>query len=264
VTRRTASRRPLTPRGREARKFAAIGQLASGLAHEINTPTQYIGDNLRFLLTAFEQLVALIPAEVTSRGEASSEIAFLLEEIPSAVTQSLEGVGQVGHLVDAVKRFATAHVVDVGLVDLNEEVESVLTVARNEWKYVATVERDLDPALPRVPGAAGELKQVILHLVTGAARAIAAADRPAGTASMHAVGRITVRTRHDGQWVELAIGHGNPGDDPAAPLAPALAFARDVIVGEHGGTVHLESPAGTGTTVVLRLPRDRDVPAVLA
>jgi signal transduction histidine kinase len=262
VTGRGSGRRPVPRRAREARKFAAVGQLASGIAHEINTPTQYIGDNLRFLLDAFEQLVALLPAG--ARENASPELAYLLEEIPSAVTQSLDGVAQVGHIVGAVKRFVAARVGEVAQVDLNQAVESVLTLTRNEWKYVAHVVRDFDPALPLVPCAEAELRQVVLALVVEAARAIA--STPSSAAS--ATGRIVVATRRDGGCVELSVadtgaaipdGVRECGSGPVYAAERtgrerSLAFAHYVVAGEHRGTIRVESAAGCGTTVVLRLP----------
>ena len=242
---------------REARKFAAIGQLASGIAHEINTPTQYIGDNLRFLLDAFRQLAALLPADAVERADAASELAYLLEEIPSAVAQSLDGVAQVSRMVGAVRQFATARVGEVAMVDLNDAIESVLTLAHNEWKYVARVERDLDPALPLVPCAEAELRQVILSLVLDAARAITAAQ-PSG-ASADALGTIVVTTQLDDDCVTLRLSDTGVADTTGATeRARALAFTREVVVDQRG-TVRIASTAGQGTTVIVQFPRRADV-----
>ena len=260
-----AERRGLSHRPSQAPKLEAVGRLASGIAHEINTPAQYIGDNLRFLGSAFEHLAAQLPAPTDAQGE----LAYLLAEVPAAVAQSLDGIAQVSGIVRAVRQFAGSSVCDVALVDLNQEIETVLTLSRNEWKYVAVVEQDLDPGLPLVPCAAGQLQQVVLGLVVNAAEAIEAA-RGADPA---AVGTITVRTRRDGDWAELRIqdtGIGMPDAsrdrvfepsfttrDARRGLGHALSVAHEVVAVQHRGTLHCESVAGQGTTFVVRLPLAR-------
>lgn len=227
----------------EAQKFATVGQLASGIAHEINTPNQYIGDNLRFLLDAFRQLTAFLPATPEPPVTGSPDLAYLLEEIPSAITQSLDGVAQVCHVVDAMKRFATAPVGEMTVVDLNRLVESVVTLARNEWKYTGEVVCDLDPALPPVPCGDAEMRQLVLEVVIGAVRSGGAAG---------AMPRITVATRRDGEWAELAV-HGL--GDAEGGIGRELSFAR-AIAAEHQGAVHAV-PSIDGTTVAVRLPLHR-------
>jgi signal transduction histidine kinase len=244
-------RRPLSPKALEARKFAAIGQLAPGIAHEINTPMQYIGDNLRFLLHAFEQVGARLRVD-TREGDVPVELAFFLEEIPSAIAQSLDGVAHVSQLVNVVKRFATARIAEVVMLDLNEAIESVLTIAHNEWKYVARVVRELDAALPLVPFAEAELKQVILSLVTGAARAIAPEAAATGVP-----GTITVTTRLDGDHAMLRVADSGVGATGAPGPRRALGFARDVVT-EHHGTLHVVSEGGKEHSVVVRIPLRAD------
>ncbi len=257
MTRGDARRRPHPAQALEARKFAAIGQLASGIAHEINTPTQYIGDNLRFLLDAFRQLAALLPADAVERADESSELAYLLEEIPNAVAQSLDGVTHVGRMVAAVRLFATARVGEIVMVNLNDAVESVLTLAHNEWKYVAQVQRDLDPTLPLVPCAEAEVRQVILSLVLDAARAIAAAS-PAG-APATALGTIVVTTRLDDHCVTLRLSDTGIADTTGTTeRARALAVTRERVVAQRGA-VRIASTARQGTTVIVQLPLRSDV-----
>jgi two-component system NtrC family sensor kinase len=260
VTRLGARRRAVSRRALQARKFVAVGQLASGIAHEINTPTQYIGDNLRFLLDAFAQLTSVLPADAVERAGLSEELAYLLEEIPSAITQSLDGVGRVSQVVGAVKRFATASVGNVVMLDLNDAIENVLALAYNEWKYVARLERELEAGLPLVPCAEGELKPVILGLVLDAARAVKAAP----DAKPAELGCITIATRHDGEYVTLSVrdsgivGASATDARSATRRARALAFAHDVLV-ERGGTIEVTATEGSGTTVVVRLPLHGDV-----
>lgn len=255
----------LDPAAREARKLRVLGALAAGVAHELNTPAQYIGDNLRFLADAFARLAPLLPSDgdspgVTARGD---DVSYLLEEVPSAIEQSIEGIAQVVRLVGAVRQFATAAADAPASVDLNALVDGVLTVARHEWKYGAGVTCELDPALPPVPCVAGEVRLVVLVLLLEAVRA----SRAAGPGN----GRVTVRTVVAPGWAELTVSDGGAwsGDDPRALLAddadaarhgalrgarPDLTVVRDIVTAELGGTIRVAGAAGGGTSVVVRLP----------
>jgi nitrogen-specific signal transduction histidine kinase len=240
----------LTRQELEARKFATVGELASGITHEINTPIQYIGDNLRFLLDAFRQLAALLPASPESAAGVSVDLAYLLDEIPSAITQSLDGIAQVCIVVDAMKRFATATVGEIAAVDLNRLIESVVTLARNEWKYTGDVVCALDPALPPVPCAEAEMRQLVLGLVIGAARAWAGRGETC---------RITVATRRDGDWAELAV---QGLADAERGLGCELSFARAIAAAHRGAVRAVPSVDGTAVTVRLPLRRQESTTSV--
>jgi two-component system NtrC family sensor kinase len=188
-----------TPEARVARatrKLAAVGRLVPGIAHEISTPTQYIGDNLRFLDDAFRELAALLPADTPTRAAASPELAYLLEEIPSAIAQSLGGLAQVSQLVDAMKQFAAASAHDASVVDVNRVVEGVVTVARNEWKYVAEVVCDLDPTSPRASCVEAGVRQAVLDFLCEAVCAVAAGGTD---------GRVALSTRRTSGGVDVRV-----------------------------------------------------------
>lgn len=265
----------------QAHRLEAIGQLAAGIAHEINTPTQYIGDNTRFLGDAFrdihrvmdclEQLLAaadppdtkLLDRLRTAAEEA--DLRFLAGEIPQAITQSLEGVEHVAKIVRAMKEFSHPGSEGKTAVDLNRIIESTLTVCRNEWKYVAELVTDFDPALPPVPCLPAELNQAILNMVINAAHAIAEKAGESGEK-----GTITVRTRSDGDAAEVRIedtGTGIPGHlqprifnlffttkAPGQGTGQGLTMAQSIIVEKHGGTIECQSEGGKGTTFIVRLP----------
>ena len=269
---------------RQAQKLEAIGQLAAGIAHEINTPTQYIGDNVHFLKDAFQDLQSLLAnyerllAEARGNtlsaetvGEVSSAVeradaGYLLEEIPKAFEQTLEGVTRVSTLVSAMKEFSHPGTKDKILLDLNRAIESTLIVARNEWKYVAEVATDFDSALPMVPCLPGEFNQAILNLIINATHAIADVVRKGGAEK----GTIRVQTRNCAEWVEIRIqdtGTGIPEEIRSRIFDPffttkaigkgtgqGLAITRSVVVDKHGGTIHFETEEGKGTTFIVRLP----------
>jgi len=270
----------------QAQKLESVGQLAAGIAHEINTPTQYIGDNVRFLKDAFQELGGLLARYErllsAAKGnlpscETAQEIAaaldgadtgYLLEEIPKAIEQTLEGVTRVSTLVGAMKEFSHPGTKEKVPLDLNHAIESTITVARNEWKYVADLDVDLDPSLPPTACQPGEFNQVILNLIVNAAHAIAEVIAKGGPAK----GKIRIQTRNSEQWAEIRIqdtGSGIPEKVRSRIFDPffttkaigkgtgqGLAIARSVVVDKHGGSIHFETEEGAGTTFVIRLPHD--------
>jgi PAS domain S-box-containing protein len=267
-----------------AQKLEAVGRLASGIAHEINTPIQFVGDNTRFLQDSFGCLQGLLNkyqeflstaasgtlrpdflAEVR-RAEEEADFAYLREEIPKALTQTLEGITRVSSIVRAMKDFAHPESKEMAAADLNKALLSTLTVARNELKYVSDVETDFGD-LPLVVCNVGDLNQVFLNLLVNAAHAIS--DVVKGTG---AKGKIRVRTVLEGKTVLITIsdtGGGIPEAIRARIYDPffttkevgrgtgqGLAIARSMVVNRHKGSLTFESEVGKGTTFYIRLPLD--------
>jgi signal transduction histidine kinase len=266
----------------QSAKLESIGELAAGIAHEINTPIQFVGDNTRFLGTAFEELVQLIltyrevlatagdggaSSDAASRvlaAEESADLAFLQEEVPRAITQSLDGVWRVASLVRAMKEFAHPSSSAQAPADLNQAILSTLTVARNEIKYVADVDTELGE-LPPVTCHVGDLNQVFLNLLVNAAHAIA--DRVATDGGR---GVIHVSTCREGEHVVVAIrdtGAGIPEAVRSRIFDPffttkevgrgsgqGLTIARSIVVDKHGGSLTFETAPGEGTTFFVRIP----------
>jgi signal transduction histidine kinase len=276
---------------RHAQKMESIGQLAAGIAHEINTPTQFISDNLRFLKDSFADLLPVLteladlksatdPAlragvmeRLIERAQAA-DAGYLATEIPAAIKQSLEGTTRVSAIVGAMKNFSHPGKEEKTKVDLNTAIESTLTVCRNEWKYVAEVKLDLDDSLPPVSCLPGEFNQVVLNLVVNAAHAIADVVKGKGSVK----GLITVSSRKDGDHVEVRVqdsGTGIPKTiqnkvfDPffttkgvGKGTGQGLAIAHSVIVDKHQGQIFFESESGKGTVFVIRIPIEaRPAPA---
>lgn len=263
-----------------AQKLESVGQLAAGIAHEINTPAQFIGTNIDFMDEANEDIATFMqrvqqiaqkaPAVIGGEiGEALEEAdwEYLSEELPRAITQSREGIKRVSTIVLAMKEFSHPSSKEKIAQDLNHIVETTMTVARNEWRYVAAVELDLDPDLPQVPLLADEIGQVILNVLVNGAHAIREklGDNPDGEK-----GTMTISTRKKSDTVELRIsdtGMGIPEEvkdhifDPfyttkevGKGTGQGLAISHDVITEKHGGTIWFTTEVGKGTVFIISLP----------
>jgi PAS domain S-box-containing protein len=275
-------RKTLEEQLRQAQKLEAIGQLAAGIAHEINTPTQYVGDNIRFLKDSWASIVEFLTFCGTVRAEGSSgpvsqehlqrfcelhqncDLEYLLKEIPNAIDQSLEGVQRVAKIVKGFKEFSHPGSEEKRAINLNQAIETTISVARNEWKYCADLVTVFDPDLPLIPCLSGEFNQVMLNLIVNSAHAISSAVEAGGK------GTITVSTQREGEWARIAVtdtGAGIPADIRSRVFEPffttkevgkgtgqGLALAHNVIVNRHQGQLWFESEAGRGTTFFLRLP----------
>ncbi|WP_456085320.1 PAS-domain containing protein [Magnetospirillum molischianum] len=265
----------------QSARLASIGQLAAGIAHEINTPIQYIGDNLRYLDSALTKLKSVVEAgrdlatqaatapglaEAAERFEQTAarvKVTRLLTELPDAVSESLDGVGQIGRIVLSMKEFSHPGTSAKTATDINRALESTLTVCRNNWKHVAKIERDFDADLPPVNCHAGEINQVFLNLILNAAQAIESSGKPLP-------GQIVISTRRDGDWIEIRIADSGTGIpltirdrlfDPFFTTKPVgkgtgqgLAICRDVVTVKHGGTIEVGGDPGTGAVFTIRLP----------
>lgn len=260
-----------------ARKMESIGHLAAGLAHEVNTPTQYIADNTRFVRDMFLPIVTTLYAAKEAIGDSpasarfdqqwkEADVDYLLDEIPAALDQSLEGLNRVTQIVKSMKQFSHPGTLTRQQADLNEQIESTLMVSRNEWKYVAQVVQNLDPNLPPVWCLPAELNQVMLNMIVNASHSIAECVE----AGKYDQGTIHVTTRHDGDWVEIEVrdnAKGIPAEirekifdpffttkDPGKGTGQGLALANTVVVEQHGGQISVDSEEGVGTAFTIRIP----------
>ena len=270
----------------QAQRLEAIGQLAAGLAHEINTPIQYVGDNVRFLRTSIDALLPVLRdaraladhapedpvtrARILSLGRAleAADVDYLIDEAPRAAAEALSGLDRVTAIVTAMKEFSNPGNEERSLVDINHAIRSAIAVARPEWRPVADIETDLAPALEPIPCRASEVQLVVLNLLVNAAHAIEDAllrqDGGRGT--------IRVSTAGHGDSVEIRVsdtGSGIPAHvvprvfDPffttkevGKGTGQGLAIAHNVIVKKHGGRIDIETGSGRGTTFVIRIPRN--------
>lgn len=266
---------------RLAQKLESVGRLAAGIAHEINTPIQYVGDSMLFLQSAqaeldrllatcdaaFEKITAGEPAaavlEDVRKARKDIDPEFLRTEMPKAFERTLEGVQRIAAIVCAMKEFAHPGQLEQSAADLNHAIETTLIVARNEYKYSARVETRFG-VLPEVICNIGELNQVLLNLIVNAAHAIRESGRDAET------GRITITTEHARDRVLIRVsdnGCGIPTENIEKIFDPffttkevglgtgqGLAIARSIIVDKHGGLIDVQSEPGAGTSFILSLP----------
>ena len=269
---------------RHSQKLESIGQLAAGIAHEINTPIQFVGDNVNFLSGAFEQLIALCDSYRTACAKAAgaplsakdleglkqqedlADLEYLRTNVVTSIASTLDGVGRVARIVKSMKAFAHPDRGERATADLNAALRDTLTVATNELKYVATVEMDFGK-IPAVPCFVSDLNQVFLNLLVNAAHAIGDVVGQTGQR-----GVIRVRTYLEGSVVVVAIsdtGTGIPETvrgrifDPffttkevGKGTGQGLALARAVVVDQHGGSLTFETEMGKGTTFFVRIPFD--------
>lgn len=263
----------------QAQKLQAIGQIAAGVAHEINTPAQYVGDNIRFLQEGCRDLLGLL-RETVARPDRTGEVdtQYLMDEIPRAIDESLEGVDRITTIVKALKDFSHPGYEGQSTIDINAAIRTTIAVARNEWTQVAEMNTELEEELPLVPCYPGELNQVLLNLVVNAADAI----KESISQGLGAKGTITVATRRDGEVVEVLVADTGVGIDaaiearvfePFFTTKPAgkgsgqgLALCHAIVVGQHHGSIHFEHLEPTGTAFIVRLPlrlvpRDAEPPA---
>ena len=276
-----AARERLEKELRLAQKLEGIGQLAAGVAHEINTPMQYIGDNIAFLGRAFASLSQhLAVAQQALTGETAStleeakallsasnaelKLKFVLANVPKSLLDAKSGVEHVSSIVRAMKSFAHVDQDDKVASDINQAIIDTLTVAQSEYKTVAMVETDLGQ-LPPVVCFLGRLNQVFLNLIVNAAHAIAEA-KPPGEGKIRVVSRVAENV------ISIAIsdnGSGIPEQiqdkvfDQFFTTKPVgkgsgqgLSLARSIVVDAHGGTLTFDTRAGVGTTFLVRLPAD--------
>ncbi len=269
---------------RQTQNLRAIGQLASGIAHEINTPMQFLSDNTHFLSESFSDLMRLMQKYnelvfASRQGAPTGELiqaidaitldidlGYLCEEIPGALQQSQNGIQRVSEIVRAMKEFSHPDVKEKVLLDINRAINTTITIARNEWKYASEVETDFDPKLPFIPCYPGEFNQAVLNLISNAAYAITdvIGDHP------KVKGKIKVSTRKVDTWVEIRISDTGSGIPEAIRdrifepffttkkigkgTGQGLTIAHNVIVEKLGGSITYETEVGKGTTFIMQLP----------
>jgi PAS domain S-box-containing protein len=269
-------------RALESSKIESLGTLAGGIAHEINTPIQYIGDNLVFLNGEAEKVFALLDCYETlcrkarrypdldqeakaideQMAKLGLDLNFLRQEVPSAISQSLSGVEKVANIVKAVKEFSHPGAKEMQKASINQLIENVAVITHNQWKYFADLETNLDPQLPLIDCNPDELSQVLVNLIINASQAIEEEKR-AGP------GTIAITTMSSGDNVVITVMDDGPGiptenkervfdlfftsKPPGKGTGQGLAISHSII-NDHNGRLSLESVPGNGVTFTIELP----------
>jgi PAS domain S-box-containing protein len=267
------------------RRMQAIGRLAAGIAHEINTPVQYVGYNAGFLDEAFTDVLALLEAhgrllEAVRAGNApamaeaantverlaeETDMAYLRQEIPAAIANTRKGIGQVADIVRAMRQMSHPGTGEMLFFDVNASVRDIVAVTRNAWKHAADVPMDLSPDLPLVYGAPHEVSQVLLNVVLNAAQAV----EERVTAEPWLRGRIAIASRLVPGFVEVSVADNGTGMDEAVrnrifdPFFTTKAVGKGTgqglaishaVMTRHGGSIDCTTRPGEGTTFFIRFP----------
>ncbi len=264
-----------------------LGKLTAGIAHEINTPIQFIGDNLQFLSNGFTDILYLLADYeklITDIAETSdlknhndrinsvkekTDIGFISREIPKAIAQSIDGIKRVSTMISAMRDFSHIDERRFALADLNKTIKSTIVILRNEIKYVADVETDLDENLPTVMCCIDEIQQVFLNLMINAAHSIRDVIEQNGER-----GLIKVSSKVQDRYTVFTItdtGKGIPQDikekifepffttkGPGEGTGQGLSIVQSAIVEKHKGKIELESAEGVGTTFTIYIPIEGD------
>lgn len=277
-------RRHLEQKLGQSNKMEAIGQMAAGIAHEINTPTQLVGSNLRFLGNQLQGILELIDKvkvinQYIKSNSASPEMGYSLEkaaseahleyfrqEAPKAIADSLEGIDRITHIVSAMRYFSHPGTDEKELANLNQIIQNALSLSRNEWKNVAEIKTNLQTDLPLIECLPSDLSQVILNLIINAVYAI----KEVYDASLDKKGVIEITTRQVDHNIEVRVADNGSGipekirskifdpffttKDVGIGTGQGLAICYSVIVKKHGGTIEFETEVGRGTTFIISLP----------
>jgi two-component system NtrC family sensor kinase len=262
-----------------SQRLEGIGQLAAGIAHEINTPIQYILENTKFFadawrtlegaLQAYEQHSVATPEvlDAMSKVGTQEELQFFRCEAPIAIEETKLGAQRVAKIVSSVKEFSHPGTEEKVFTDLNLVVESAVTVTAHHWQPVAELRMELNPSLPLVSCIRASINQVLVNLLVNAADAVQERNQK----TYRNLGMITIKTRYDDANVYLVVSDTGNGINPdhinkifnpffttkdvGKGTGQGLSITHDIIVEKHGGHVEVDTVLGQGTTFTISLPR---------
>ncbi len=265
---------------RQTQKMESIGQLAAGIAHEINTSMQFIGDNNSFLISVLDDIFEYIetmkriiqqicPEKMLDieKYEEEFDIPFLKQETPEALFRTQNGIKRISKIVGAMKNFAHPSGNEKKLADINQGIDVTITISKNEWKYCAEIKTYYDTDLPFVMCSMDEINQVLLNMIVNAAHAIEEKQKQSGNTDK---GTISISTSKENNFIKISIsdtGNGISEENIYKIFDPffttkevgkgtgqGLSIAYDIIVNKHFGNIDIKSEVGIGSTFIISLP----------
>lgn len=264
---------------RHLQKMEAIGTLAAGIAHEINTPSQFVNDNLSFLKDVNQELAPIYKflsnlninsgtIEELKQIIDKIDIDYLLSEVPIAIEQSIDGIQRIAKIVAAMRDFSHAGPKEKVAADLHKLINNSFTISRNAWKYIAEINKDFDETIPPIVCLASDLGQVFVNIIINAAHALEEKFHDSDTIQ----GRIDIKTKNKGENVEIVFSDNGAGMTPKVQkrifdpffttkevgkgTGQGLAIAYDIIVDKHNGNIEVESEKNIGTKLIITLPKE--------
>ena len=267
---------------RHLQKMEAIGTLAAGIAHEINTPSQFVNDNLNFLKEVnieFEPIYKFL-SDVKKTNRTIEELKQIIEnidleylqtEVPIAIEQSIDGVQRIAKIVAAMRDFSHAGPKEKVAANVHKLINSSLTISRNAWKYIAKIEKDFDDSIPPIVCLASDLGQVFVNIIINAAHALEEKFNNSETLQ----GKISIKTINKGNDIEIIFSDNGIGmskkvqkrifdpffttKDVGKGTGQGLAIAYDIIVDKHHGSINVESEENIGTKLSIILPQEDNI-----
>ncbi len=254
-----------------AQRLDSVGQLAAGVAHEINTPVQYINDNINFVRESVQELLdrvdKLQAAQQPAMGD-DADLLYIKTNLPAALVSSSEGLKRISEIVNSLEEFSRPDQNAKSSCDMNQTVQSTLVVASNNYSHVAELETHFGE-LPPVTCYVAEVRQAVHNLIANAVDAISEVFKMTGVK-----GRLTVSTYRENDHAIISIADTGAGIPEAIRqkifdpffttkvvgqgIGQGLTIASNIIVRKHGGSVSFQSDPGMGTTFTVRLPIDPD------
>jgi len=248
-------------------KMHALGTLAGGVAHEINTPAQYIQNNLEFLSDSFADLVGAIdrknPDEPARLNLDKDKIDFITEEVPMAIDESIQGLNRIAEIVRGIRKFAHPTTDALEPISITEEIDTAVTLTRNQVKHIADLEVVMQSDVTEVSGRRNHLSQALINLIVNASQAIRESGQRRGRIDLLVSSdedNVYIRLRDNGAGVpenirERIFDYFFTTKERGVGTGQGLPICRKLIQDDFNGDLTLSAEYTDGAEFVIRLPK---------